>query len=225
MRVIAVIPAYNEAGRIAQTIDGVRPLVDDIVVVDDGSSDMTADEARATGAVVLRHVINRGQGAGLRTGTEAALRLGADVIVHVDADGQHDPSFIPALLRPIAEGQAEIVFGSRFLGASPTGMPFMRRILLRGGRIFNVFAMGIPRKVTDPQSGMRAMTAKTARSVRFTQDRMAHCSEILRLATRSGLAWCEVPVRIIYTHDSLAKGQTSTDAFKIAWHLFLGVFR
>jgi len=225
MRVIAVIPAYNEAGRIAQTVRTVRPHVDAVVVVDDGSQDETTGAARQTDAVVLRHALNRGQGAGLRTGTEAALQLGADVVVHVDADGQHDPTFIPVLLAPIREGKAEIVFGSRFLGAPPTNMPVLRRGLLFVARIFNTFIMGIPRRVTDPQSGMRAMTSQAARDVRFTQDRMAHCSEILRLTTHSSLTWCEVPVVVHYTSESLAKGQKSTDAFKIAWQLFLGVFR
>lgn len=225
MRVIAVIPAYNEAGRIAQTVRSVRAFVDVVVVVDDGSSDATVEAARQTDATVLRHSLNRGQGASLRTGMDAALRLGADIIVHVDADGQHDPTFIPVLLTPILDGKAEVVFGSRFLGASPTNMPILRRGLLIVARMFNTFIMGIPRRVTDPQSGMRAMTAKAARELRFSQDRMAHCSEILRLTTRSSFTWCEVPVVVHYTRETLAKGQKSTDAFKIAWQLFLGVFR
>lgn len=225
MRVIAVIPAYNEAGRIAETVKNVQKQVDAVVVVDDGSTDGTSDAIVKGGCVfVLRHAINRGQGAGLRTGTEAALKLGADVIVHVDADGQHDPTFIPVLLAPIREGKAEIVFGSRFLGAAPTNMPPARRLLLIAARIFNTFAMGIPRRITDPQSGMRAMTAEAARELPFSQDRMAHCSEILCLATRSRFTCVEVPVRIHYTAETLAKGQKSTDAFKIAWHLFLGMF-
>ena len=225
MRVFAVIPAYNEEARIAQTIRGVRRMVDGVVVVDDGSRDGTVATARAAGAIVLCHALNRGQGAGLRTGTEAALRLGADIVVHVDADGQHDPTCIPTLVAPIRVGRAEIVFGSRFLGIAPTRMPVTRLGLLMLARFFNAFVMGIPRRVTDPQSGMRALTARAARSIRFTQDRMAHCSEILRLVTRSEFGWCEVPVRIHYTQESLAKGQRSTDAFKIAWQLLLGVFR
>lgn len=224
MKVVAVIPAYNEATRIEKTIAGVKPLVDVVVVVDDGSTDDTAARAKAAGAVVVRHALNRGQGAGLRTGTEAALRLGADIVVHVDADGQHDPSFIPALVVPIKEGKADIVFGSRFLGEAPQGMPLMRRGLLTAARLFNALVMGIPRKVTDPQSGMRALDRAAAQSLEFRQDRMAHCSEILRLATRSNLRWMEVPIRVHYTADSLAKGQKSLDAFKIAWQLFLGIF-
>lgn len=229
MKIFAVIPAFNEASRIADTLKAVHPLVDGIVVIDDGSADDTAGVARhvadeISGVTVLRHALNRGQGAALRTGTEAAVMLGADVIVHVDADGQHDPTFIPSLVKPIAEGSADVVFGSRFLDAKPEGMPLLRRCLLVAARTFNAMAVGIPRRVTDPQSGMRAMSAAAARRIPFQQDRMAHCSEILRLVTRSSLRWIEVPVRVRYTAESLAKGQKSTDAFKIAWQLFIGVF-
>lgn len=222
MKVFAVIPAYNEASRIRGTVEGARPFVDGIVVVDDGSEDGTAEAARETGVAVLRHAINRGQGAALRTGTDAALRLGADVIVHVDADGQHDPALIPSLVQPIREGRADVVFGSRFLGLMPSDMPWSRRILLRGARTFNSLAMGIPRRVTDPQSGLRAMTREAAMTLDFRQDRMAHCSEILRLVTRSALRWTEVPIRVRYTSESLAKGQKSADALKIVWQLLIG---
>jgi glycosyltransferase involved in cell wall biosynthesis len=174
--------------------------------------------------VVLRHALNRGQGAALRTGTEAALRLGADIVLHIDADGQHDPSCIPAMLAPLRDGKADIVFGSRFLGLDPQGMPASRRVLLTAARAFNALVMGVPRTVTDPQSGLRAMTRDAVAAVPFRQDRMAHCSEILRLATRSDLRWVEVPVRVRYSDDTLAKGQRSGDALKIVWQLLLGAF-
>lgn len=224
MKVIAVIPGYNEERRIAGTVEAVRRHVDAVVVVDDGSGDRTGDAAASAGGVVFRHALNRGQGAALRTGTEAAVRMGADVVVHVDADGQHEPEFIPALLEPIRDGRVDIVFGSRFLGETPQGMPFLRRQLLHAAAWFNAFVMGIPRSVTDPQSGMRALTRRAASVVDFRQDRMAHCSEILRLATRSGLAWAEVPVRVRYSEESLAKGQKTFDAFRIVWQLFVGIF-
>lgn len=225
MNVIAVIPAYNEAKRIREVVTAVRPFVDGVVVVDDGSSDGTTDAVTAQDSIcVLRHALNRGQGAALRTGTEAALRLGADVVVHVDADGQHDPSFIPTLVEPIRSGASDVVFGSRFLGESPEGIPTVRRALLHAARTFNAMAMGIPRVVTDPQSGMRAMTAEAARALELRQDRMAHCSEILRCVTISNLRWREVPVRVRYTPESLAKGQKASDAMTIVWHLILGVF-
>ncbi len=224
MRVIAVMPAFNEENRIKNVLQGVKNFVDDVVVIDDGSADKTSQIAESLGAVVVCHALNRGQGAGLKTGTEAAFRLGAEVIVHVDADGQHDPACIPKLLAPIKEGRAQIVFGSRFLGATTKNMPLFRLLLLRAARLFNALVMGIPRTVTDPQSGLRAMSREAALKIDFRQDRMAHCSEILRLATRSGLPWVEVPVRVMYTEESLAKGQKTADAFKIVWQLFVGIF-
>ncbi len=224
MKVIAVIPAYQEQNRIEATVSGVLPFVDSVVVVDDGSVDQTAERARLTKVVVLRHRVNRGQGAALRTGTEAALRLGADIILHVDADGQHDPSSIPVVLEPLFHDRADVVLGSRFLGERADGMPASRRLLLGAARTFNALAVGVPRRVTDPQSGFRALSALSARRVDFRQDRMAHCSEILRCVTRSDLRWLEVPVRIRYTEDSLRKGQKPWDAARIAWQLFLGSF-
>ncbi|MBU0540095.1 glycosyltransferase family 2 protein [Patescibacteria group bacterium] len=224
MKVTAVIPAYQEGARISKTVLAVLPYVDEIIVIDDGSEDETRLNAWREGAVVLRHGINRGQGAALRTGNEAALKRGAEIIVHIDADGQHDPISIPQLLIPIQQDTADVVLGSRFLGGEAVGIPWSRKALLNAARTFNAFAVGVPRSVTDPQSGFRAMTAKAVRMIDFKQDKMAHCSEILRLVTRSSLRWQEVPVCVHYSEESLKKGQKPWDAARIAWQLFLGAF-
>lgn len=222
MKLVAVMPAYNEEPRIAAAILGVQRHVPIVVVVDDGSRDNTGSRAREAGAVVLRHALNRGQGAALKTGTLAALRLGADVIVHVDADGQHDPETLPALLEPLRNAKADVVYGSRFLGVDSEGMPLLRRGVLGVARLFSAYALGIPRRVTDPQSGLRAMRAAVAQSIDFQQDQMAHCSEILRLVTRSPWRWQEVPVRMRYTDETLAKGVHTRHALTIVWDLLLG---
>lgn len=223
MKVIAVIPAFNEAPRLGEVLVSVRPHVQEVVVVDDGSHDETSRVAHEHRVHVLRHRINRGQGAALKTGTLAALRLGAEVVVHLDADGQHnDPFILSHLLQPLHHEQADVVYGSRFLGLEPEGMPFTRRALLQGAHLFSCYALGIPRTVTDPQSGLRAMRARVAEDLVFTQDGMAHCSEILRWVTRSSYRWQEVPVRVRYTEASLQKGQKAADAFKITWQLLLG---
>ncbi len=225
MKIFAVIPNYNERGRIGAVVRDLLPRVHRVVVVDDGSSDGSAEEARAAGADVVVHVLNRGQGAALKTGTVLAVAEGADVVVHFDADGQHDPEAIPTLTTPILEGRADVVFGSRFLGVTSVGMPFSRRLLLAAARQFSGVVLGIPRTVTDPQSGMRAMTAAAAEEIDFAQDRMAHCSEILRNAYASELRCVEVPVQVRYTAETLAKGQKASDAFKIVWQLLLGAFQ
>ena len=224
MKTVAVIPAYFEGTRIARVITDVMGFVDEVVVVDDGSTDITTKTAKTAGAKVFRHAVNRGQGAALRTGTEAALRLGADIIIHLDADGQHDPATIPLLIKEI-EGGVDVVFGSRFLGAEAVGMPAHRKYVLALAKTFNRLALGISSRVTDPQSGYRAMSAKAAHQIDFRQDRMAHCSEILRLVTRSNLVWKEIPTTVRYTEETLAKGQKATDAFKIVWQLILGAFQ
>ena len=224
MRTIAVVPAYKEEGRIGVVVRALLSRVDRVIVVDDGSGDATASQAAAAGADVYVHALNRGQGAALRTGVEAALADGASIVVHIDADGQHDPDAIPALIAPIADGSADAVFGSRFLGISAEGMPASRRALLWAARQFSALALGIPRTFTDPQSGLRAMSGAAARAIDFRQDRMAHCSEILRLVSRSGLRAVEIPVKVRYTADTLAKGQKAADALKIVWQLLLGSF-
>lgn len=226
MRTVAVIPAYNEQGRIGAVVAAVAPKVAAVVVVDDGSFDATATEAMAAGARVVRHPINRGQGAALKTGNLRALALGAEAVVHVDADGQHDPGDIEKLLAPILDGEADVVYGSRFLGVEAEGMPAGRRFALRLARLFSVFVLGVPRGFTDPQSGFRALTAAAARRLDFRQDRMAHASELIVLLGKSGLRWREVPVRVKYTAETLAKGQGGTTsnaviAVRIVWHLIL----
>ena len=225
MKLIAVVPAYNEGLAISEVIRPLKQAVDLVVVVDDGSTDKTAELAKVAGAIVIRHKINRGQGAALRTGTEFALKMGAEIVIHIDADGQHDPSCLQDVLKPLFEGQADVVYGSRFLGEKPQGMPSVRRWLLKGAKVFNYLALGIPFSVSDPQSGLRAMTADVAKDLDFRQDRMAHCSEILQMVTRSEWRMIEVPVRVIYSAETLAKGQKMSDAFRIVWQLILGLFQ
>jgi glycosyltransferase involved in cell wall biosynthesis len=222
MRIVAVIPAYNEAPRLGAVLVSLKGVVDEIIVVDDGSQDETSYVAQQEGVHLLRHDINRGQGAALKTGTMAALTLAPDIIVHLDADGQHDASTIALLLAPLKNQQADIVYGSRFAGVDAHGMPASRRVLLRVARLFSQYILGIPHVVTDPQSGLRAMRASVAEALVFAQDGMAHCSEILRWVTRSSFRWQEVPVRVHYTQASLQKGQKASHAFKIVWELLLG---
>jgi glycosyltransferase involved in cell wall biosynthesis len=216
-----VIPAYNEAEAIGGVIDGLLLLGYHVVVVNDGSRDRTADVALRRGVVVVSHPINRGAGAALQTGITVALALGADVIVTFDADGQHDPGNIAGLIAPILAGECDVTLGSRFLGTA-TNMPPVRRLVLLAGVAFTRLTARIA--VTDTHNGLRAFSRAAAARLRITMDGMAHASEILEQVSEMGLRWREVPVTIRYTAYSLAKGQRSGNAIRIAAQVVLGMF-
>jgi glycosyltransferase involved in cell wall biosynthesis len=196
MKVSVVIPAFNEKMWIDQVVRKVVAAGYQAVVVDDCSKDKTAILAELAGAKVLRHVINRGQGAALRTGTNWAIENGSEIIVHFDADGQFRVQDIGKLVDFLANGQADVVFGSRFLDNS-TQMPWSKKnIIMPLARSFNRLFFGI--KLTDPQSGFRAFAAKVAQNLKWRQDRMAHASEILSLVYRGGWRVKEAPITVIY---------------------------
>jgi glycosyltransferase involved in cell wall biosynthesis len=207
-----VIAAYNEAGVIARVVADVRGRGYPVVVVDDGSSDATSKVGRQTGAVVVRHPVNLGQGAALQTGIEFALAEGADFIVTFDADGQHRADDIAALLKALTDNGADFALGSRFLGAS-IDLPPARRLLLKAATLFTRLTTGL--QVTDTHNGLRAMTRRGASRIALRQNRMAHASELLEQIARSGLRYVEVPVTIEYSAYSLAKGQKLSDSLAI----------
>ena len=120
--VIAIVPAFNEEKTIGEVVQSLRPFVDKVIVIDDGSYDLTAKRAREAGAEVLAHLLNRGQGAALETGRQAALKSNADIIITFDADGQFNAEEIPALILPIKAGECDVVLGSRFLPSSRGGV-------------------------------------------------------------------------------------------------------
>jgi len=220
MKIVAVIPAFNEVKNIARVIREIKPHVSEAIVIDDGSGDETAELARRAGAYVLRHRINRGQGAALATGMEFALQnLNADIIIHYDADGQHEAKEIDELVKPIILGRAEAALGSRFL-EKKSNVPFLRKLILKAGIIFTRITSGL--KVTDTHNGFRALSAKAAEAIEITQDRMAHASEILDEIARHKLRYVEVAVTVRYTRESLEKGQSSLNSVRIVWEYLTG---
>lgn len=212
-----VIAAFNEAGAIravaAEVVAGGWPLV----VVDDGSRDETAAAATIPGAIVLRHVINRGQGAALQTGIDFALARGATHIVTFDADGQHDVADLPRLIDAL-DG-ADIALGSRFLGKADGASAGRLRLLRVATRVSNRLS-GL--QLTDAHCGLRAFRASAAPALRISADRMAHASELLHKIAASGLRVVEVPATVRYTEYSMRKGQTWIQSVRI---LFDYVFR
>ncbi len=220
-----MIAAFREGGVIGAVIQGLRSDHWNVLVVDDGSDDDTSDRAAAAGALVLRHPVNLGQGAALRTGFKYLLEVeAADYIVTFDADGQHRPQDIVPLVEPLANGAAEVVLGSRFLRPEDTeSMPRLRRTLLR-------LAAGVARlttglALTDTHNGLRAFRREAVSRMDLQQDRMAHASEIQTEIARCRLRCMEVPVRVSYTEYSMAKGQRLTGAISILWDLLVAKMR
>jgi glycosyltransferase involved in cell wall biosynthesis len=216
-----VIPAYNEASSVEQVVRSVRTHYPNVVVVDDGSSDQTFAAAKRAGAMALRHVINRGQGASLQTGIQFALARGAQYVVTFDADGQHQVEDIQALVEPVWRGKCEVTLGSRFLGQA-VNLPSSRRWLLLAGVLFTRLVNGL--KLTDTHNGLRVFSRAAAEKLDIQLDGMAHASEIIDIISRQRLTFREVPVRIHYTDYSLAKGQTSRSALRIVLQYLLGRF-
>ena len=217
-----VIAAYNEAKMIGEVVADIRRVFARVIVVDDGSRDGTASIAQAAGATVLVHPINLGQGAALQTGIAYALRSGAQQVVTFDADGQHRPEDGLNMIEVMTKQQAQVVLGSRFLGATEN-MPASRRWLLRAATVFTRLTTGL--KVTDAHNGLRLLRADAAAAIRIRQNRMAHASEILEEIARHGLSYVEAPVVVRYTEYSRAKGQSGFGAFNIVLDLLLARMR
>jgi len=215
-KTIVIIPARNEASRIAPVISGALEHADRIVVVDDGSSDDTGEIARGAGAVVLRHRINLGMGGAVRTGCIAAHRLGARYIVTMDADGQHRPEDIPSVVTPLAAGEADIVFTTRSM-AMGKSMPI---VLNFGNRFFSWLSralFGI--HVRDTQSGFRAMTREAFEKVCWSANDYALASEIVFRTARAKLRYREVEIPTIYLDRH--KGTSALDGLGILIQMFL----
>ncbi|MBI4918743.1 glycosyltransferase family 2 protein [archaeon] len=222
MNTFVVIPAFNEEKKIGDVIKELKNKnYNNLIVVDDGSQDKTAEIAQNAGAEVLVHAINRGQGAALKTGIKHCLSKNADVIVTFDSDGQHLPEDISKLTAPILNNEAEICIGSRFL-ENTTNAPFIRRLFLRGGAILLSRMYGL--NLTDSHNGLRAFSRTAAQKINLTADRMEHASEILEQISKNKLVYKEVPVTIKYTQYSLNHGQRSWDAFKILYRMFFRRF-
>lgn len=212
-----VVPGYNEGGVIASTIRGILMIHPNVVMVDDGSSDETVEQALAAGAAVVRHPVNLGQGAALMTGIRYALDRGAEYIITFDADGQHRPGDIPRLLATAERSGADVVLGSRFLESNPT-IPATRILLLKLATLYTRWTTGLA--LTDAHNGLRLLTRRAAQQLRIRQNRMAHASEILDWLARSQLKVTETPVQVVYTDYSMAKGQTAFSALGILWDLW-----
>lgn len=205
--IIACIPAYNEEKTIAKVVMLAQKHVDMVVVCDDGSKDLTADIAQRLGATVIRHDGNSGYGAAIQSLFRKARELDADVMVTLDADGQHNPEEIPGLLQPILDGEADIVLGSRFLGGH-NDAPAYRRF---GIKLITKLSKR-SRRFSDALCGFRAYSRKAVESLNLNETGMGVSAEILLETEERGLRVSEIPVRVRYkgldtsTHNWLRHG-------------------
>ena len=198
-RIIAAIPCYNEESFIGEVVRKARKYVDEVVVVDDGSEDGTSEAARAAGALVVKHVSNGGYGESIRSCFEAGRSSGADVLVTLDGDGQHDPDELPYVLSPILGGNADLVIGSRFLNGM-TKVPRYRKFGIHV--ITLLFNMGSRTKVSDAQSGFRAYSKTVLDSIFLTEKGMGVSVEVLEETRKRSFAIKEVPISCEYHSES-----------------------
>lgn len=218
--VFVVIPAFNENAVLRATVSRLLTFGYSIVVVDDGSAVPAADRLFGLDVYCLRHVVNLGQGAALQTGSEFALRRGAAVIVHFDADGQHNPALIERLIQPIVQGRADVVLGSRFLNPDDRRLvPRRKQILLKVGALLSWVFTGV--RLTDTHNGFRALSRKAAGKIELREAGFAHATEILDLLRRARLSYIEIPATVEYTAYSQAKGQSMFNSFNIVIDLML----
>jgi polyprenyl-phospho-N-acetylgalactosaminyl synthase len=208
-----VVPLFNEEQVIGDVVAGARRVFPHVVCVDDGSADRSGELAAAAGAVVVRHPVNLGQGAALQTGLEYALRdPGARYFVTFDADGQHQVDDAVALVDLLRRGEADIVFGSRFLDDRTRPGP-LKRVVLRLAVAYSNAVTGI--HLTDAHNGLRALNRRAAEAMDLRQNGMAHATEIVAQVRRSGLRHTEHPVHILYTDYSRSKGQSLLNSINI----------
>jgi glycosyltransferase involved in cell wall biosynthesis len=214
-----VVPLFNEAAVIADVVRGARVNFSNVVCVDDGSTDGSAAEAEAAGAVVVRHPVNLGQGAALQTGFEYALtHASMRWVVTFDADGQHQVSDVLEMLDKARTERLDVVFGSRFLD-DRTDAGLLKKLVLR-------MAVGYTNltthtRLTDAHNGLRVISRDVVERVEITQNRMAHASELVQQIGGMDVRYAESPVHILYTDYSRAKGQSLWNAVNILAELIL----
>jgi len=195
--VVACIPAYCEENTIAGVVLSAQEYVDKIIVCDDGSTDMTGKIAEKLGAIVVRHNRNQGKGQAIKTLLETATKLNADIIVLIDADGQHNPNDIPNLIKPILESKADLVLGSRYANQTKIEAPLYRRL---GLRLINYLDKKINKlPVADAECGFRALSKKALQATSFFEHTGYGVDvEMLSLAKKNGINIVEIPVVVKY---------------------------
>lgn len=217
--VAIIIPAYNEGRAIVDTISGIPENFPFIVCIDDGSADDTARQIEGTRAQLVRHPINLGQGAALQTGIEyALLNPKIKYFVTYDADGQHRMEDVKKMLSHLKKEKLDIVLGSRFLG-NAENISAKKRLMLKLAVKFSNLTTGV--KLTDTHNGLRVFNRFVAENLDLKMPDFSHASEIIERIAEQGFKHSEVPVTIVYTDYSRAKGQSMINAVNISFDMLL----
>ena len=222
-RVCVVIPAYNEATVIGEVIKSAREVFlkskkaydIDIVVVNDGSKDETANEAKKGGAIVINHILNSGAGSATLTGLAYARQHNYDIAATMDADGQHAPDDVLEGIKSIDQGNADLLIGSRLIDSR--GMSKIKVLGNKGLSLFTYLLFGI--NVTDSQSGLRIFSRRAIDGLQWKSTGYEFCSEMIWRAKQARMSVGEYPIKAIYTDYSRAKGQNNWNAINIVKRL------
>ena len=199
--VVVGIPAFNEEKNISRVILDAKKFADEVIVCDDGSNDHTSKVAERLGAAVIKHGSNLGYGAALQSLFKNARSLSADVFITIDGDGQHDPQEIPRLIKPIVDGDCDVVVGSRFIDKNGTvEMPRYRQF---GVKVITKLVNGSAKNgVSDAQSGFRAYNARALECLSLSEMGMGASIELLMELKKFGLKFCEVPISCKYKDET-----------------------
>lgn len=215
MNICLLIPAYNEAKTIGQVVSEACKVMNPVVVIDDGSQDDTAQIAQDSGAFVIKHQVNSGKGAALRTGFQYALDHGYDAVITMDSDGQHAVDDIPRFLKAFKERRSGIILGSRMHDIST--MPAVRKFTNK----FTSFTSSLVarQRLNDSQSGFRLISADVLRVVKLEATGYDMESEILIKASKAGFRISSVPIETIYGEE-ISKISPMADTYKFFRLLF-----
>lgn len=222
-RVCVVVPAYNEATVIGEVVKSAREVFlkskkaydIDIVVVNDGSKDKTASEAKKGGAIVINHILNSGAGSATLTGLAYARQHNYDIAATMDADGQHAPDDVLEGIKSIDQGNADLLIGSRLIDSR--GMSKIKVLGNKGLSLFTYLLFGI--NVTDSQSGLRIFSKRAIDGLQWKSTGYEFCSEMIWRAKQARMNVSEYPIKAIYTDYSKAKGQNNWNAINIVKRL------
>ena len=219
LKTMAAIPCFNTEHSITQVIEKTKGYVDEVIVVNDGSRDRTAEVAAAAGAKVINHTNNQGYGAAIKSCLVAFQDSDADVLVTIDGDGQHDPVEIPLLIKPILDMQADMVIGSRFVN-DQLKMPHYRKLGI--SIITSLWNFGSKIKITDSQSGFRAYNKRVVNDLKLKENGMSLSIEILEKIRKKNPVILEVPITCSYKDDN---SKLNITAFKHGFGVALSVVR